>query len=436
MLLSTRFRSLLPGPGLALAGALVIFGGGSVGPAAAASAGGGPRTPAAMAMGTAYSAVARDYEAAHLNPANLSLAGNARASFHVLSLSGEAANSSLTVGDYKRYNGADLTDADKAAIMGKIDGDQLHVDLAADATGLSATYRGFAFTASTAAFADGGLPRDLVELLLYGNELGRTYDVGAVSGEGMSLSTASLSASRALHLRVVAGLVDELAVGATVRYMKGWYYARVVDAVGSLYTGMGGVDGTGEIVARTSDGGSGLGFDLGVAARRGPLQLGLSLHDLASRVSWENGEEVTTTLRIADVTAEDLDNGADVVDQNDETVSIGSFAVELPASLRLGAAYGLGKWLVAADYVQGWGGDGLDPQSGELAAGVEHRTLDWLRLRSGVTLGADRSPGLGLGAGLVAGAARIDLAVASDGGVVPGQGEGVGVALGIGLLFH
>ena len=171
------------------------------------------------------------------------------------------------------------------------------------------------------------------------------------------------------------------------------------------------------------------------AARRGALRIGLSFHDLASRVTWEEGEEITTTFTADSLTAEQIENDDDPIDQQDETVEIGEFEVEVPPTARLGVARDFGRWLVAGEYVQEWGGDGLTPDAAEFAFGVEHRTAGWLSLRSGFTTGAERNPAFSLGAGLRASAVRFDLAVASHGGLMPSQDEGVGVAFGMGLVF-
>jgi hypothetical protein len=406
--------------------------------AAPAAVRGTAETPAAMAMGGAYSAAACDYEAAHLNPANLSLAGNAGLSLHILSLAGQAGNSTLSVDDYRRLNGSTLDEDDKDSILSRLDGDLFEFDVSGDAAGLSVTYRGLALTLTSTAVATGGLPRDLVELLLEGNELDRRYDLGATRGEATALSTVGVSASHGIHqyLPSLAGVVDELTVGGTVRYVRGWYYGRIEEASGSLVTTYEGVQGDGLIRRRSSESGSGAALDLGVAARRGALRLGLSLGDLVSRVTWTDGEEVITTFRADSLTVVNAGTGDGLVTGDEETRAIGDFEVRVPARLRLGAAYALGRWLVTGEYAQGWGGEGLTPARAAWAAGVEHRTLAWLRLRGGLSLGPGRAPAISVGSGLHAGAARIDLAVASHGGLLPSQDEGVGLALGVGLAFR
>jgi hypothetical protein len=389
-----------------------------------------------MAMGSAYAAAARDYEAAHLNPANLSLAGNAPLSVHILSLTGEATNSSLSYDEITRYSGAHLEQEDKDHILSLIEGEQLTFDVATDLAGLSVTSRGFAVTLSGAAFADGGLPRDLVELMLNGNQLGRTYDIADAAGEGIAVSSLGVSASHAFSLPVLREVVDEFAVGGTFRYMKGWYYGRITESYGRLVTELEGLHGDGLVRTLTSTSGSGAAVDLGFAARRGGLGLSLSFHDLGGRMTWHDGEELVTSFTADSVTAEQLEEGGDLIEQSDETIDVGDFEIGIPARVRLGVAYDLGKVLVTGDYGQGWGGDGLTPEDAEIAAGVEHRTLGWLRLRGGFAAGPDRKPSLSLGGGFEAGAARIDLAVASHGGLWLSQDEGVSAALGVGLLFR
>ncbi len=393
-------------------------------------------SPVAIGMGGAYSAVARNYEAAHLNPANLSLTGNGAWSLNLFSLSCELDNSSLSYNEVSKYSGATLTEDDKADILGLIDGDQLTFDLSGDARALSFTAHGFAFTAANAVFASGGLPRDLVELMFYGNEMGRVYQIGNASGEGMNVTALGISASRALRLPGLSEVLDEFAVGGTFRYLKGWNYGRVEEAYGTLETTMEGLHGAGLLKTRVSSQGSGTGIDIGLAGRRGRLQLGLAFHDLMSKITWEDGEELYTTFSADSITAEELADGEDPIDQDEETIEIGEFEVGIPSTARLGAAMQLGAWTVAGEYMQGWGGDGLTPDAAEFAAGVEHRTTGWLRLRSGVAVGAERTPAFSLGSGMQVAAFQFDLAFSSHGGILPSQDEGVGVALGMGLVFN
>jgi hypothetical protein len=59
-----------------------------------------------------------------------------------------------------------------------------------------------------------------------------------------------------------------------------------------------------------------------------------------------------------------------------------------------------------------------------------------VELRTGVRLEDERKVALSAGAGFGGGSTRVDLAILSKGGILPAQNEGIGVALGLGLLFR
>jgi hypothetical protein len=160
------------------------------------------------------------------------------------------------------------------------------------------------------------------------------------------------------------------------------------------------------------------------------------LQDLAGTITWRGGEERTQAFVATPIILDDLQSVDDLVQETTQTVAIGDFKVALPPSLRLGVAVDHERWTFAGDYALGWGGRGLAKRPAELAGGLLYRASGVIDLRAGLQLTDGGRPSVSGGIGLAGGPTRVDLAVSSQGGVLPLHDEGVGVALGFGLRFE
>ncbi|HWN80587.1 MAG TPA: hypothetical protein VNM87_00685, partial [Candidatus Udaeobacter sp.] len=141
----------------------------------AASAAPWSLSPAGLGMGGAYTAVARDVDAALVNPANLALDGNHNCAVKLVGLNVQAGYAGLNLTDLRHFIDSDLNDSEKAALVASLKGDQVAVDADGHLESIGISLHGFALTTGTLALADVQASRDLVELLLDENELGRTY---------------------------------------------------------------------------------------------------------------------------------------------------------------------------------------------------------------------------------------------------------------------
>lgn len=232
------------------------------------------------------------FEDAEINPALYSVRDVNRVDF--LSAGASAGNNAFSLGDYSLYNGSFLTDADKACILESVPESGLDTRAYAHA-GMGALIKKRIYVAGCGRAGETStMPRDVLDLALYGNELGRTYSLDGASGEAMAVADMSLAYSAPLSL---SG--REFFVGARLHLIKGLAYGGVVRAGGLIHTDEAGLSGEGEIVTRTARGGSGYALDIGISRH---IYTHIIIHayilNAVSSITWTQGckQEVNTFL--------------------------------------------------------------------------------------------------------------------------------------------
>ena len=155
--------------------------------------------PRAIGLGQAYTALARGPEAVLWNPANLALSGQPKVKWEMLGVGVTAIteNNSFSV---QTYND-NFTDPNheirgevKSGLLGDIpsDGLRFNVDIHPVVAALVPLNGGIAFplpgniraaVTTTAAWGiEGEMPKDMIELMLFGNEFDRQYDIAKWNG--------------------------------------------------------------------------------------------------------------------------------------------------------------------------------------------------------------------------------------------------------------
>ena len=388
-------------------------------------------SPAGLGMGGAYTAVARDVDAALVNPANLALDGNHACAVKLVGMTAQAGYAGLNLTDLRHFVDSDLNDEQKAALVASLKGDEVAVDADGNLESIGVSMHGFAITTGTLALVDARAPRDLVELLLDENELGRTYNFAGTGGSSAILSTITGSGARKLKV----GSLAELSVGAAFHYYKGWQYNEVESASGSVTLDITDLDTSGEIVTRSAQDGTGFGIDLGVAGRRGEhLAFGVVLQNLGGKVRWHNAERSTLNFNADSLTVQQILNGEDVVEALEDTEPTPDFDTTLPASARLGVAVKGGPLLIATDLVADLVGEKFSAPT-RVHLGSEVTVWKKFPLRGGMAFGPSSKPRFSLGFGAKLGILRIDVAGVSEGSLHPDQAGTYGGALGFGLVF-
>ncbi|MCK4656497.1 MAG: hypothetical protein KAT85_05675, partial [candidate division Zixibacteria bacterium] len=181
---------------------------------------------------------------------------------------------------------------------------------------------------------------------------------------------------------------------------------------------------------------SGFGLDVGVAATyRKDWVFSAGLKNLVSSISWnKNAKETEYTFEVVSLTAETAGDDSTVVSDEVER-SVGSFSTSLAPQVNLGAAYTIGKFLLASDLKFGLKDKAGVSTTPEISIGSEFHQFSFMPLRAGVSFGGVHGTSLGLGGGFALSSFYVDLAWASSGTLLPSFGRGLTLAISSGLRF-
>lgn len=375
-----------------------------------------------VAMGGAYTALARGVESPTWNPANLGLKSNKVYRFNLLSFGLGVHNNSFSKKQYDLYNGAYLTEQDKVNILKTIPDDGLAFDINSEIQAMGLSIGSFALTGSGYAVSNFSLSKDIADILLNGNDFNRTYDIGNSSGEGYGISSFALSKAFSFPLKAF----NQFSVGLSAKYLMGFAYGNVKEATSTFTTNIDGVHGTGRLVLDHAFGGSGFGFDFGAAAKLNKdLTASFGLSNVFGKINWSNQTERTTFTYSVDSLSVEKAGDADldsVIINDEETVDIDGFSTNLPKQMRLGLSHSSKKITLAFDYTQGLSaGPGVSTKP-RLAFGSELKYLSFLPLRAGISFGGENGVSTGVGFGLDLGLFSWNFAVASRDGALGGKG--------------
>ena len=469
--------------------------------------------PRAMALGGAYTAMARGPEAVAWNPANLGLRTSPRFKWQLLgggvtfatennAFSVKTYNDNFTAGDPACREGAwlgrscFLNDADKAALLADVPGRGLkfNVDLEPMlALGIPLN-GGVAFplpwglhgavTTGLAFGLEGEAPKDMIELMLFGNEFDRQYDIAGWDGSAWGLGSLNFAAARPWMPKLLAPYLDEFSVGATIEFLGG-SYAEVQRSDGGFLARREGTKIDSAYAITRVGGGTGYGLDFGVAGvtkdRKTTISMGMLnlldtiswsgvgqtsivwrlteryLPELAERIMKRDLPEsvtdidarqdsfvvVASDLRLTRALDEDVAGIEDVLENEDVDgdgdkdfhikLNDDSLSRSVPARLRIGGSHELQpKLTLMANYDQAFSeGFGITTTP-RLSGGVEYRLVEWFPVRAGLSLGGRSrrsSAGFSLGPFSVFHMqTSLDLAAMTRGGFFPGVARGLAIS--------
>lgn len=437
----------------------------------AAAIGYGDSTPRPMGMAGAYGALARGVESLYWNPANLALSGSPRVSvpFSVgVSLVGE--NNSISVSDYNKYNGTFIDTGDKEDILGKID--KSGMEFTEEVGVVLPLLDGACFPMpwglrSAASFslqqgAQGEIPKDMFDLLLFGNEFARDrlaagkdpeYDIAEWDGSGWALGVLSWGFAKPWMPARLQPWFSEFTVGATAKFMGG-AYGEVLRTDGGVTTQVSGAQIDAYAITREG-GGTGFGLDLGVAGvtRDRKTTVSVALMNFLDQASWGSkfgvdarkdsffvsGQDVnvlsfTGKEDVTEVFDNPRDAQGDVIFR--QKIGSGSFSRSLPAMLRLGVARDVrSNLMVSGNYDQAFSSGFGISTTPRLAVGLEYRLVNWFPFRFGLAAGgrAGMSSAIGFAFGPFGkGGVRLcllDTALANRGGFLPGVSKGAAISI-------
>jgi hypothetical protein len=206
-------------------------------------------------------------------------------------------------------------------------------------------------------------------------------------------------------------------------------------AEGALETTDEGIFGHQLVVTRTSEGGRGIGCDLGLAAR-GPSgwSFGLSVENALSYLRWSRSpRRQTSTIRADSLTASGTEEGVDAVETDSVEETIRAFRASPPPAVTLAVLRSWKGWIFEGDLEQGLARRAGASTTPRLALGASRSPWRWFEGRAGIALGGFDGPSLAAGAGFVLWKLRLDLAAATARGIdfTDPRGLAAGVSLGL-----
>ena len=239
----------------------------------------------AVAMGGAHMGLAKGVYAPLYNPGNIGLADFRQSGLELAGVGVEIRNNSFTLQDYNQYTGAVLTDNDKSVILGKIPDEGLQLSAVAEAGAVSLSLGPFVFAFRGYAATETDLSKDIIELLFNGNQLNDNISLNGMYSEAVAYASGGISYGRSVY----KSGTRQLAVGGTIKYIKGFAYEKITRITGDVVTLSTGFEGEGSMVATTSTGGSGYGIDIGAALKFDDnYTAGITFENLFSNISWSN----------------------------------------------------------------------------------------------------------------------------------------------------
>ncbi|MFZ5979759.1 MAG: DUF5723 family protein [Candidatus Zixiibacteriota bacterium] len=392
---------------------------------------GGHSSARSVAMGKAYTALAKGPDAGKYNPANLGLRDYRRTGLEIVGVGANISNNAFTLNDYNEYSGALLTTEDKDYILGKIPQEGLKLAVDAEATVMALSTGAYAFNVTGIGIADVNMSRDLFELILNGNTFADTINVNGSYSDLVSYASAGLSYGMPLF----SSGTRQLAVGATVKYIRGIAIEEVVELEGLAATFATGFEGEGHMVVRTATGGSGYAVDLGAAFKiNNSYTVGACLKNFVSHITWNNEtEEHGYDFSFDTVTVDNMDE--DFVVSDDYSVPIDNFSTDLPSTLTVGIAKISGKLQWAVDWEQGFNRNTGVSSKPLISTGLEYSFIGLLPLRAGFTTGGDRNTTFSFGSGFNISPIYLDYALVTGSSFSGYSSKGVNFAVSLGILL-
>lgn len=385
----------------------------------------------AVALGSAYTSLAKGIDAARFNPANLGIKSHRQSSIEFAGFGANINNNSFTLDDYNQYTGAFLTDDDKSIILDKIPNEGLKVSIEAEASAVGLSTGSFAFTTSGVVIADINLNKDIMELILNGNTYADTINITGSYSEGYAYASAGISYGKTLYK---SGF-RQLSIGTTYKYIKGFGIEKVVELDGMMATFATGFEGNGKAIIHKSEGGSGYAVDLGAALQiSSQYTVGATIKNFLSSITWnQNNEEIGYIFNFDTMTVDNM--GDDFITSDDYTIPIGDFKSTLPSSLNVGFAKTSGKTLWALEWEQGFSSQTGVSTEPRLSAGIELNQLGFIPIRFGIGTGGNKNTAISFGSGLHLSVFHIDFAIVTGNSFSGGSSKGANFALTTGLYF-
>ena len=386
------------------------------------------KDPRSLGMGGAYTTIARDFFSVGVNPANLGVVRNYIA-MQFIQINFGVSNSSLSLFEYNKFNGADLEEGNKKEELLSLipdEGLSLYFDGSVQPLLGNISWNNMAVTTDIYSIGEVTIPKAPFEIMFNGNGIGVDYSLEA---GGESLSAAEIGFSN-------GGLFGGYLMGYSLRIIKGLAYFGVDSSGANLLTDSSKIVGDGEYIMMSSKGGLGYSFDIGLLrVSRGRVHFGIALINLLGKINWSDDNEqikyfyTVDNLNLNRVAKKGY--SALVTGDNERTPLKEQFSTNLPRLLRIGASTSYRKTLIAFDYVQGFSDRLYSSKVGKFSLGMEYFGESRTPFRFGISAGGKEGKEIGVGLGIRLLKVELDVAYAMRGAYKPANAKGFEFSLSI-----
>lgn len=308
----------------------------------------------------------------------------------------------------------------------------------------------FGFSIQDLSSAKFSLPKQIFELVLFGNETGKVFELNDMDVQAWYLRNYSITYSRDLS-KYFPDAFRFFSAGISLKMVQGFFYAGVdkinttLETLPNYNIGVNGdsrmliaaspdfgmvYDFEDDTVERESNVGlfnspAGVGFatDLGFYAELNKAwSIAFALTDLGS-INWNEGTAEYSSngsLILDDVTDETLvDSLVDVI--TGEGKYTDAFSTPLSTAMKIGVGFKVekyfkgnfpGEMLIELNYHQGFNNMPANSTIPRFSLGAEWMPSNWFRLRSGISVGGYDDFNWAFGLGFDAGIVDFDLATA------------------------
>ncbi len=248
-----------------------------------------------LGLNGAYTIASRGYQCVGINPANLYY--SSKFSINLLTLNLGVGNNTLSLNSFNELNGVNLEDPnaeyyypkEELDYIFKDDGIIFYTDIIFPLPVLNFSYKQYALNTTPKIYTKFGIPQGFVDLLFYGNEIGRDLSI-ELPLEVMTVQETAFS---------YAFAKDEFTFGLTAKYILGYFYSTF-EAVDTSYfrTDSTAFTGQGSFLMKQAIGGNGFGLDVGILSREfeNGVQFGASVTNLFGSISWSQDHFLRTSL--------------------------------------------------------------------------------------------------------------------------------------------
>ena len=441
-----------------------------------------------IALGGTNAISARGVYAIGVNPANLVIEQKHSVEISTLlplpSINISAGNDFITLNDYKYFftgvdgsngeiSGRHLDNSEKSKFLNLFEqGSMINTNIGTNLLSFtiypSEKIGAFGFAIQDWTSAQLNLPKQLFELVLYGNEPGKTYDLDDFDIKAWYLRNYSFTYSKDLTY-LFPDAFRFISAGFSVKMIQGLFYAGVENMNTTLETQNDYnilVNGDSRMLVATSPSfgmvydfesddikkesniglfndpaGSGFGFDFGLYAELNKAwSIAFAVTDLGS-ITWEEGlAEYTSngSFLLEDITDETLlDSLKDAITGEGNYTE--AFSTPLSTAMKIGVGFKVDKFLngnfpgellIELNYHQGFNNMPSNSMNERFSLGAEWIPTSWFKFRSGISVGGYDKFNWGMGLGFDAGIVDFDFAAAYANSIFDGNSaKGLGFAM-------